>query len=103
MVLLPLSKKVLAANIVLPILATIAVVLRFAARKTTRSSLKADDYVILLALVKAPRMDSEASVIILVLNLGHCHWDKFFGNLRSCYQHLRGADTKDDASKIQFA
>ena len=48
--LLPLSQSVLAANVVLPILATIAVVLRFVARKSTKSPLKADDYVILIAL-----------------------------------------------------
>ena len=53
--LLPLSQSVLAANVVLPTLATIAVVLRFVARKSTKSSLKADDYAILIALASLIR------------------------------------------------
>lgn len=48
--LLPLSQSVLAANVILPTLATIAVVLRFVARRSTKSSLRADDYAILVAL-----------------------------------------------------
>ena len=47
----PAARSTLAANIVLPILAIIAVTLRFYARKLKSIPVKGDDYVILLALV----------------------------------------------------
>lgn len=46
------SSGVLSANIVLPILAIIAVVLRLIARRTKKQYLLSDDYTIIFALVK---------------------------------------------------
>ena len=49
--LLPLSRSVIAANVVLIALASIAVILRLVARRKQRLALKGDDFTIIAALV----------------------------------------------------
>ena len=50
--LLPLSQRVVAANVILLVLASTAVTLRVLARRKQRQPLKADDFLIVAALVR---------------------------------------------------
>lgn len=50
--LLPLSQSVVAANVILLVLASTAVTLRVIARRKQRIPLKADDFLIVAALVR---------------------------------------------------
>ena len=59
----PLSRRLLETDIVLPIFASAAVLLRFVARKSRKIPLEGDDWLILVALVRV--------ILVRLLYLAH--------------------------------
>ena len=83
--LLPLSKSIIAANIILPTLAVLAVVLRWLARRSKKLSLGADDYSIGIALVFFCLSPASSAVAYYLWD--HSCWSMYCRSLGSMSQH----------------
>lgn len=84
--LLPLSKSTIAGNVILELLATIAVALRLVARRNRKLELKADDYVIIFALVCF--VPNVCLTVRLTLAIGLSHGMLHLWHLRRRYESI---------------
>ena len=87
----------ISVNVIMPALATVAVLLRFLARRRRRTAIGIDDWLIVIALVslRCPQSSMEIADAN-VRTTGHDHWSLDRGYiLRGCGNHRQKPSTDD--------